>query len=498
MPGRQALLVDASEWFHDPALRRHLSRRHWRRLEARAVIAVRKAAELCAQRGATATFCVLGSTAERWPELLRELVQAGHEIALAGHEPMDLGGVAAPGRAAVLEALLRTRAAIEAATGQRVQGFRAAWPQAGAEPWWREGLAAAGFGYDATELASRDAGAARASVFVFAGGTAEAAVMAAWELDREQPRLTGLPKQVFRAHYDRLDRAAARLDAQLAGGVTVRSVLGLEVLPVVAAVGSRPGTAAPRPEVQPPSPLRLGPRRDVPRLAILVPLKDEEAGLRSLVVELDTAARQLRGRAACEFVFVDDGSQDRTWPLLQELLAGRSDVRLVQHAQNAGVAAAIRTAMQSTDAPFVASIDGDLSYDPMELERMLPLLANADVVTASPYHRAGGVQNVPGWRLLLSRTLSFCYRVLLRSPVRTWTSCFRLYRRSAVVDLPLVNPGFLGTAELLVRVLRRGGRIAEHPCVLEARLFGVSKMRVLRTIRGHLGLLWQVLRGKIR
>ena len=44
---------------------------------------------------------------------------------------------------------------------------------------------------------------------------------------------------------------------------------------------------------------------------------------------------------------------------------------------------------------------------------------------------------------------------------------------------------------------RRGGRVAEHPCVLEARLFGVSKMKTLRTVRGHLGLLWQVVRGRI-
>ena len=158
-------------------------------------------------------------------------------------------------------------------------------------------------------------------------------------------------------------------------------------------------------------------------------------------------------------------------------------------------AAAIRTGLLATDAPLVASIDADLSYDPREIARMLPLLVHADVVTASPYHPDGGVKNVPGWRLLLSRTLSAFYRRLLRSDVHTWTACFRLYRRAAVVDLPQLYPGFLGTAELLVRVLRRGGVVVEHPCMLEARLFGVSKLRVLRTIRDHLGLLWQVARG---
>ncbi len=235
-----------------------------------------------------------------------------------------------------------------------------------------------------------------------------------------------------------------------------------------------------------------------PRLAIVVPLKDEEAVVALLVSKLQTVAQQLRAVALCEFVFVDDGSVDRTWPLLQELLTDRADVRLVQHAQNVGIAAAIRTGILAVDAPLVASIDGDLSYDPMELERMLPLLDDADVVTASPYHPRGGVHGVPGWRLFLSRVLSRCYRLLLRSSIHTWTSCFRLYRRSAVVDLPLANPGFLGTAELLVRVLRRGGRVVEHPCVLGVRTSGVSKLRVLRTIRGHLRLLWDVMRGRIR
>ena len=62
-------------------------------------------------------------------------------------------------------------------------------------------------------------------------------------------------------------------------------------------------------------------------------------------------------------------------------------------------------------------------------------------------------------------------------------------RREFVLDLPLKNGGFLGTAELLVRVLRRGGRVVEHPCMLEARLLGFSKMRVLDVVLDHMRLL---------
>jgi hypothetical protein len=40
--------------------------------------------------------------------------------------------------------------------------------------------------------------------------------------------------------------------------------------------------------------------------------------------------------------------------------------------------------------------------------------------------------------------------------------------------------------------------VREHPTLLESRLLGVSKMKTLRAVRGHLGLLWQVARGRIR
>ena len=121
---------------------------------------------------------------------------------------------------------------------------------------------------------------------------------------------------------------------------------------------------------------------------------------------------------------------------------------------------------------------------------MLPLLTeDVDLVTASPYHRSGGVRNVPGWRLFLSKGASFLYRRVLRSKLDTYTSCFRVYRRASFVDLKIQEKGFLGVAEMLGQLDLNGGKIVEHPSVLEVRLFGISKMKTARTIFGHLKLL---------
>ncbi len=108
------------------------------------------------------------------------------------------------------------------------------------------------------------------------------------------------------------------------------------------------------------------------------------------------------------------------------------------------------------------------------------------------------MRNVPGWRLGLSRGSSWLYRRVLRQKLFTYTSCFRVYRKSAVVDLHLSEKGFLGVAELLGRLdLQRGSKIVEHPAMLEVRLFGNSKMKVLKTVAGHLKFLARLLAIRI-
>jgi glycosyltransferase involved in cell wall biosynthesis len=189
-------------------------------------------------------------------------------------------------------------------------------------------------------------------------------------------------------------------------------------------------------------------------------------------------------------VFVDDGSIDETWEALHTIFGQRSNCTFQRHSVNKGVAAAILTGIRAAKDDVVCSIDCDCTYDPVQLENLIPLLGDSvDMVTASPYHRDGWAKNVPGWRLFLSKSLSFFYRMVLNHDLATYTSCFRVYRRESIVDLGVDEGGFLGVAELLGRLDLSGGTIVECPAVLEVRLLGRSKMKTIRTILGHLKLL---------
>ncbi len=192
-------------------------------------------------------------------------------------------------------------------------------------------------------------------------------------------------------------------------------------------------------------------------------------------------------------LFVDDGSTDGTADELQEIFADRPQHRIIRHTLNQGVAAATMTGIRNAETEIVCAIDADCTYDPHQLQSLLPMLTDSvDLVTASPYHPLGGVMNVPQWRLFLSRGASRLYRLLLRNKLHTYTSCFRVYRRSAVEDLTISDGRFLGITEILCQLDQRGSNVVECPAVLETRVLGTSKIKTLRGIASHLKLLARI------
>ncbi len=232
------------------------------------------------------------------------------------------------------------------------------------------------------------------------------------------------------------------------------------------------------------------------RLAVVVPCYNEAESLANLAAGLTRLRAAVAAEYELEIVLVDDGSRDDTWNLIQQRFARETAVRLVRHEKNRGIAAAIATGIHEATAEIVASLDADCTYEPTQLVGLLKLLrADVDVVVASPYHPAGRVVGVAGWRLALSRFASRLYGLVMRNRLHTYTSCVRVYRRSAVADLRLSHGGFVGIVELLWQVDRRGGRIVECPAVLTLRATGQSKMRVARTALAHLRFLahcgWQ-------
>ena len=233
-------------------------------------------------------------------------------------------------------------------------------------------------------------------------------------------------------------------------------------------------------------------------VTIVVPCYNKESILPYLANTLESVRQTLGVVYDLKFVIVYDGSSDRTWESLNRIFGTLPGVTLLRHESNLGVTAAILTGTREAKTEIVCSIDCDCTYDPHELAAMIPMLTpDVDLVTASPYHPRGTVRNVPAWRLTLSRGALFLYRQVLQQKLYTYTSCFRVFRRIAVLGLPIERTGFLGIAEKIGQLDLQGSKIAEYPTTLAVRVLGFSKMKTFWAIVGHLGLLHDLQRKRL-
>lgn len=241
--------------------------------------------------------------------------------------------------------------------------------------------------------------------------------------------------------------------------------------------------------------LNHGDFRDL-EITMIVPCFNEQESVDQLFVKLDQLTRRLHGYNF-QFMIVDDGSSDDTVTRLHSLTEGKDEFSIVRHAENLGVGEAIMTGLRAATTEVCCSMDFDCSYDPLQFEPMIPMIAEAHLVTASPYHPEGQVRNVPGWRLWVSRGASFAYGLIIDQKIHTYTSCFRVYRRSAVADIKLENPGFVGVSELLYRLDQKSGIMRECPATLDVRKYGQSKMRVVQVTKAHLRFLTKAIWARL-
>jgi len=537
---RNILTVGLEDYFEVAAFRGLINRQHWYRFERSVERGTRRTLELLDAHGVHATFFVMGWVAEELPELVRDVAEAGHEVATKGYYHKNVRRTPPE---EFREDLLRSREAIEAAAGRRVLGYRAgdAW-LASQDLWALDILAQEGFEYDSSiglvgrrfasepwrrfvhthtfgdsTLTEFPISAARwlGQDVPIAGGNyfrqlpvpliryGVAHWMRAysapfvmyfhtWEMDEEQPRIEGAPWLQKVRHYRNIPRMPELIGHFLEryAFTSVAQHQGFSTELRGGRTGALPWNEQ-LPEVSdaiPPLPTEIvsTSRRAV---TIVVPCYNEEVVIPYLNNTLERVRGSL-GEYDLRFVFVDDASTDRTWESLTTTFGSREDCLVLRQAVNGGPARAILAGIRASRTEVVCSIDCDCSYDPHLLATMIPLLEEGvDLVTASPYHPQGGVANVPGWRLFLSRGCSRLYRFVLNERIHTFTACFRVYRRSSVERVEVERAGFLGIAELVGKLSVGGGGIREQPALLETRVMGRSSMKVVRTVMGHLGLL---------
>jgi polysaccharide deacetylase family protein (PEP-CTERM system associated) len=122
VPEKQVLTVDVEDYFHVSAFEKAIDRSDWVNLEQRVETSTHRLLELFSEHNAKCTFFTLGWVAERYPNLIKAIVDQGHELASHGFSHQRATNMTPD---EFREDVSRSKQVLEAASGQAILGYRA-------------------------------------------------------------------------------------------------------------------------------------------------------------------------------------------------------------------------------------------------------------------------------------------------------------------------------------------------------------------------------------
>jgi len=206
-------------------------------------------------------------------------------------------------------------------------------------------------------------------------------------------------------------------------------------------------------------------------LAIVIPAIDERENLELLIPGLWDVLGSIGVKA--EIVVVDGGSSDGT-----ERAAESRGARVVRQTEP-GYGAALLTGFAATTAPYIVTMDADLSHRPSFIAEMWRSRDKAHVLIGSRYV-PGGKAEMSALRRALSKILNVTYARVLSLPLKDLSSGFRMYRAAAVKCLDVKSRDFDALEEILIKIYTEGWSIAELPFRYMSRGSGRSYSKLLK------------------
>lgn len=214
--------------------------------------------------------------------------------------------------------------------------------------------------------------------------------------------------------------------------------------------------------------------------SLVVPVFNEEESLRLLYDEIVAVAETLS--AKIELIFVDDGSSDASWTIIEELAQKDERVRGIRFRRNFGKAAALDVGFKAATLPIVMTLDADLQDDPKEIPDFLRLIDSGyDVVSGWKQTR-----HDPWHKVWPSRVFNGMVSRLTGVKLHDHNCGMKCYRREIFDEITLY-----GELHRFVPVLAasRGYKVGEKVVQHRARKYGVSKYGFNRFVKGFLDLL---------
>lgn len=219
-----------------------------------------------------------------------------------------------------------------------------------------------------------------------------------------------------------------------------------------------------------------------PDVSVVVPLLNESESLPELTQWIDRV--MVENSLLYEIIFIDDGSNDDSWSVIQSLAAVNKSIRAVRFRRNYGKSAALYVGFDAAVGDVVITMDADLQDSPNEIPELYHMIKDGgyDLVSGWKKHR-----HDPMGKRLPSKFFNATARVVSGIKLHDFNCGLKAYRRCVVKSIEVY-----GEMHRYIPILaKKAGfkKIGEKVVFHSARKYGYSKFGWERTIKGYLDLI---------
>lgn len=218
-------------------------------------------------------------------------------------------------------------------------------------------------------------------------------------------------------------------------------------------------------------------------ISVIVPLFNEEESLPELAAWIDRVMKN--NNFSYEVLFIDDGSKDKSWQVIQQLMSENSAFKGVKFRRNYGKSAALNTGFQRAEGDVVITMDADLQDSPDEIPELYKMI------------KENGFDMVSGWKKVRydsklaknipSKFFNWTTRKISGIKLHDFNCGLKAYRNEVVKTIEVY-----GEMHRYIPVIAKWSgfdKIGEKVVIHRKRKYGVTKFGWDRFVNGFLDLI---------
>jgi glycosyltransferase involved in cell wall biosynthesis len=218
-------------------------------------------------------------------------------------------------------------------------------------------------------------------------------------------------------------------------------------------------------------------------LSIIIPLLNEEESIKELYNWINTVMES--NKYSYEVIFIDDGSNDKSWEIIEQLSIVNSNVKGIRFLRNFGKSQALHAGFAKAQGDVIITMDADLQDSPEEIPELYEMIVN------------GNYDLVSGWK---KKRYDSVFAKNLPSKLFNWAA-----RKTSGVRLNDFNCGLKAYKNVVIKNIEVSGEMHRYIPVLaknagflnigekvvqhQARKYGESKFGMSRFVNGFLDLI---------